>query len=693
MMDPELVEARRYIAALTEACAMHNIGVAMVDPEGHVLAADELVCELLGRTEDELSSLADFVTTIVPEERYATVEYRIRRREDGPTSYRRELTFLHPSGERRPAEVAVVPTTTTSGDVVIVLLIWNAHVRQLRDAVIERYSRLYDVMPVGVVIWDTAGVDEAGDIRLLAANPAADRMLGFEISAKVGRRVVDVWPAAIVHDDALRTFAMRDSDRIEHFADLVVGDRRHPDGVFRHTAVTLPGGAVAHLLEDISRERAEVQRRRQILERLVDAGDEERRHVAMGVHDDPVQQLAAAMLLVEALRRNPTSPQRDERMATIEGSLRSAMASLRRLVFELSPPELVESGLEAALRSASSYLFADTGVAVTIRISLTAEPEPAVQTAAFRIVAEALTNVRKHAEATAVDVEVFVRDALLELRVVDDGRGFDERARPGHIGLRNMRERATSLGGRFRLHSEPTGTTVAAALPLDGRAGFEDFVELAPDIGGHVADGRDGEVESLRRERESLVEANAAEHERRARSEARAAGAVSLWEILDDDAAGVRDFQEWMTRAARAVVGMLGDACVIRQVSADGQTLQPVAGFHEVPEQLAYLQRYSFVERQLSSSYSGVSFVSDEAVLVEQIEPGWRRPHATPDDAPPFEIAGFVVVPMRTSAGLIGTLTLLRDRTDVRFVNDDLPFVQAIANGVGRAIMRHERNP
>jgi signal transduction histidine kinase len=120
---------------------------------------------------------------------------------------------------------------------------------------------------------------------------------------------------------------------------------------------------------------------------------------------------------------------------------------------------------------------------VRLQDGLVRELPPGIRTTAFRIVQEALANVRRHAGARSVEVALGERGGGLHVVVRDDGRGFDPSApeEPGHLGLRAMPERAELVGGRLRIESGPgRGTTVEVWLPLD--AGVSDEAAGTPGV-------------------------------------------------------------------------------------------------------------------------------------------------------------------------------------------------------------------
>ncbi len=213
--------------------------------------------------------------------------------------------------------------------------------------------------------------------------------------------------------------------------------------------------------------------------RIVEIQEQERQHIARGLHDDVGQALTAIKINLESLRvRDPSlreSRQLDESVRIVE----IALHQVRTLSLDLRPPQLDDLGLTSALR----WYFDRKGVAAGVATQFRADPlpepmHPDIETACFRIAQEAMTNVLRHAHANNVWVDLRGHDGQLHLMVRDDGRGCDiaglrERAaQGGSLGLISMEERATLVGGRIEITSRPgRGTVVDAFLPTTPRVG------------------------------------------------------------------------------------------------------------------------------------------------------------------------------------------------------------------------------
>ncbi len=190
--------------------------------------------------------------------------------------------------------------------------------------------------------------------------------------------------------------------------------------------------------------------------RIVSAAAEERRRIVRDLHDGAQQRLLQALLRIEDARRAAPSPALD---AAAEET-RRAVRELRDLASGIHPAVLTDHGLAAALED----LTADATLPVELDVAEDRHPAD-VEAAAYFVVAEALANVAKHAQATAVTVAACREDGRLVVTVSDDGRGGADPL--GGSGLHGLADRVAALGGSLSVDSPPGGgTTIVASLPL-----------------------------------------------------------------------------------------------------------------------------------------------------------------------------------------------------------------------------------
>jgi two-component system, NarL family, sensor histidine kinase UhpB len=209
------------------------------------------------------------------------------------------------------------------------------------------------------------------------------------------------------------------------------------------------------------------QQRRELLIRSTTTQEEERRRIADDIHDDTMQRLLAIPMWLEAAAKDHPDIQADETFIRLQTVVADAVTRLRHMVFELHPRILDQQGLVAAIRA---YLEGWTRLGATstfeIRNELSKEPPSSTRLLLYRVVQEALSNVRRHAEASLVTVSLRQEAGGFHVVVEDDGVGFDAQARPtGHSGLSSMKERAEVAGGRCRVESRPGRTTVEVWVP------------------------------------------------------------------------------------------------------------------------------------------------------------------------------------------------------------------------------------
>jgi signal transduction histidine kinase len=201
--------------------------------------------------------------------------------------------------------------------------------------------------------------------------------------------------------------------------------------------------------------------------------EEERRRVARELHDGLGPALASLSI---RLRTAQKLLDRDrgavlKEMEEIAEQAQTSVKDIRRLIHDLRPAVLDELGLCPALREYAARFREEHELELNLILPGEAERlSPALETALFRIVQEALANAHKHAQARRVDIRLDRDAGKVSLEITDDGRGFDPAApRSGrHIGLASIRERVSQLAGRFTIHSAPgRGTTLTVFVPLE----------------------------------------------------------------------------------------------------------------------------------------------------------------------------------------------------------------------------------
>ena len=206
---------------------------------------------------------------------------------------------------------------------------------------------------------------------------------------------------------------------------------------------------------------------RDALRRVVEAQELERARLARELHDETGQALTSILLGLKHLDDVVATDEAREATAAIRSLVVSTLQDVRRLAVELRPNALDDFGLVPALERLAANLSEQSDLVVDLEARLGAQRlPPEAETALYRIVQEALTNVVKHASAHRVSITLVRKDGSAVVVVEDDGEGFrPDAVREGALGFAGMRERVELVGGRLTVESSPgAGTTLVAEV-------------------------------------------------------------------------------------------------------------------------------------------------------------------------------------------------------------------------------------
>jgi signal transduction histidine kinase len=239
------------------------------------------------------------------------------------------------------------------------------------------------------------------------------------------------------------------------------------------TMLTLIGGlalaiSISILILRLLKENMEARTNlRELSARLVRAQEEERRALSRELHDETGQSFSAILLEAENLLDEPHRDSVRPHIESIRGVAERGLAAARNLALLLRPSMLDDLGLVPALNWQARELAKRTGLRVQVSAADVPEDLPEEhKTCVYRVVQEALNNVARHAQASAVQVSLIRNNGFIDLTVQDDGSGFDA-ARVQGLGLLGMEERIHHLGGEFTVDSHPgRGTRLKVNLPM-----------------------------------------------------------------------------------------------------------------------------------------------------------------------------------------------------------------------------------
>jgi len=208
------------------------------------------------------------------------------------------------------------------------------------------------------------------------------------------------------------------------------------------------------------------------LRNSIESAEQERGRWARELHDETLQGLASLRVLLDTGAKRPGGA--EAALALASEQVGAEVEKLRSLIAELRPAALDDIGLYAALATLIDRAGVTQGFEVTANVDLAYEGGRApkrlpieVESTVYRLVQESLTNAGKHAAAGRVTVDVGERGGKLQIKIADDGDGFDPDQHGGGFGLAGMQERAALLGGDLQVVSAPgRGTTVHATIPV-----------------------------------------------------------------------------------------------------------------------------------------------------------------------------------------------------------------------------------
>ena len=213
---------------------------------------------------------------------------------------------------------------------------------------------------------------------------------------------------------------------------------------------------------------------RQYVADITRTQEEERKRIARELHDDTVQSLIAMGQRIELVKETMDDPDEGQaRLSELRTMVTGAIASVRQFSRDLRPLTLEDLGLIAAMQYQLNQLAQTDGIEVNFTVDGEAEGLPAeMEVAIYRILQEALNNVRKHAHATHVDVSTQFTPREVKMTVFDNGKGFEvpesltDFASNGSFGMMGLQERAMLFEGNIFVQSKPgQGTTVQLTMP------------------------------------------------------------------------------------------------------------------------------------------------------------------------------------------------------------------------------------
>lgn len=388
-----------------------------------------------------------------------------------------EMQYTYPSRGNRDLSISYLPIEGADGIDRVACVLHDVTDRKQAEEELrrseEKFKTLFNIAPVGIAFLDSA-------MNIVDCNCALERMSGLSRKQLLGT----AWRQ--------RTFLNPDhSPRLgrERATERGVLGKQYVSGV--ETGAVLENGDIVWaevsvaplamldasavvIMHDITERKKAHEQLRVLSRRLFQVQEEERRHLARELHDEIGQALTAVKINLAPTKRGeaaPSSVRLQEATALVDNLIRQ----VRQISLDLHPSLLDDLGLAPALRSLLEEQTRRAGLRAQFSAADPLEEiGREIQTTAFRIAQEAITNVLRHGRAEFIALFVVTDENELRMKIVDDGIGFDVAKTNGHgaakrttFGLTGMKERAALLGGNVTITSSAgQGTTVEMTLPI-----------------------------------------------------------------------------------------------------------------------------------------------------------------------------------------------------------------------------------
>jgi signal transduction histidine kinase len=314
-----------------------------------------------------------------------------------------------------------------------------------------------------------------GELGVVRLGTSEDRLLGVVNGITTQMLVITLFVALIgVAAASLLTWLLTRPilDLVDTTQRVGEGDLSARASHWANDEIGALSVAFNNMVDDLEENRTTIAEteaaRTRLLEKLITAQEEERKRIARELHDTVGQSLSSLMVGIAVLDRL-SDDEADSKSRELQMLAGETLTQVRELSRELRPSALDDLGLSAALeRYAEDFTLRYPGAVADIHADLPDRLPPAMETALYRIVQEAMTNAARHGHAKHVSILLVQRSGSVRAIIEDDGSGFDPdlvRRNQTSVGIHAMQERAELLGGGLEIESGPRGTTVYVEVP------------------------------------------------------------------------------------------------------------------------------------------------------------------------------------------------------------------------------------
>jgi PAS domain S-box-containing protein len=463
----------RYRDLYNEAPDMYHT----LDENGVILECNETEAKMLGYEKEEI--IGRHITDFFTEESRRLFEIDFPKLKEKKELFNLPREFIRKDGTTFPISLNVFPVYDEDGKFTGTKTIARdiTRLKQIEEA-LERSEKeirtITDTVPALISYIDTHGYYKFVNARY-------EEWFGMSKSEIIGKHVREVLGDAAYNriEKYIEQASSGHPVSFENNIPYLYGGNRWAN--VSYIPDIEEGGKVNGfyaLVTDITERKQAEEARRKYLERLkilsyrlLEVQEAERQYIAKELHDEIGQTLTGLKLSIDMLSRLPTENITDS-LGDLQVAVGKLLSQVRNMSLDLRPSMLDDLGLLPALLWHFERYTSQTNIRVLFKHSgLDKRFIPEVETVAYRIVQEALTNVARHARVNETAVQITTKQNNLIIQIEDKGIGFDlvtVRADGSAAGLHGMEERLTLLGGKLTIKSSPgTGTRLTAKIPLE----------------------------------------------------------------------------------------------------------------------------------------------------------------------------------------------------------------------------------
>ena len=454
-------------------------GVWTTDARGRTNFVNRRMTEILGYSAEELREKPG-LNYCAPEYHAACIEADKKISQGYPQSYETEL--LRKDGQRIWVQVNGTPMYNQQARYIGSLGLYTNITERKKDQEKLRESQaqlqsLFDNIAEGVVLLDVEG-------NVLKINPVAARILRLDREHIARADFANMgWAGEVtLEDGTVLNQEYFELQGIPGTGKVIISEEailRFPDGSQRWlrgsvTPLTRDSESVTGIIITFMDITGEKNQQEQLTQKLLEAQEIERKRIGRELHDDTAQSLSLISLELDSLAGSSRLCTEDvtAKLESLKTITDRTMQDVRRYSHELHPVILDHLGLVPALEQLAEDVSEHNGLKVDIAVQgEEIKLNPQEELALFRIAQEALSNIRKHAQATQARISLSYQLNSVNLRIIDNGIGFrvskEQKAAisRGSLGLLSMKERAHLIGANLRIESTINqGTTIAVEI-------------------------------------------------------------------------------------------------------------------------------------------------------------------------------------------------------------------------------------